>query len=203
MQPVFSAPLQSLIKPAYRNYDDQSVARVPTPEEFELQLEGRWQGVAMLPQTRQQAFQQLAMRIRRVKAHEGRWAFLTFGEALPEPDEVDTQIAKPASQDFTPAAISFDQETISLIDDIATRHAYVGTVTIALIAAAKSTSGILPSTDFMWTRGNDVQFWRMINGYGRPRVVADIAGAYAHYKFELKSGKALEEAFFEKTVVNT
>lgn len=204
MYPVFTAPLRTLLRPDYRTYDDHSDVRVPAATELLEQLEGRWEGVDNLPSQRQRALQHLVMRIRRLRVHEGPWAFLTYGPDL-EDDAVDDKgrIKPSKSLATVPARTLFDDDSRTLIDSIASKHAYVATVTIALIAAAKETSGVLPSTDFLWSRSKDRHFWKLINGYGRPRQLADVAGAFAHYTFEKKVGQASLETHFEKCRVQT
>ena len=88
-----------------------------------------------------------------------------------------------------------------MIDDCSDGHAYLATVTIALIAMAKEARGILPSADFFWSRNSDPAFWLMINGYGRPRHLAGIVGAFVHYESERRYGSAITKTYFDISAV--
>lgn len=198
MVPEFTPPLLSIVKPHFAPIKDGDATLNNDPAS---QLEGRWSGVEALTPSRKKAFQQLIARIRQEKALEGRWAYLLLGQAPLQDDAddlVDVRLSRPALQQPAPAEIQFDKDGLQLIEDRAVDHAWLGTVTIAMIDMAKRASGILPSTDFMWTRTADPRFWQLMNSYGRPRHLIGAAAAYAHFEMEKRIGKAVVETHFHR-----
>ncbi len=200
----FAAPLKQMLRPDNHRYQEPAqTSEMPTPAQLTSQLEGLWPGIDKLSHNRQRAIHQLMSRIRRFKAHDNKWSFLTLGATAPVDAEGDMadDASKPIKPTDTPleaAALHFDAESLALINEASSQHAYTATVCLALIKKAKDTSGILPSSDFLWTRSKDVQFWRMINGYGRPGHNPQIMGAFAHFHLETRQKKALTETFFDQ-----
>lgn len=199
----FATPLQAMLRPENRSYTSpEFLSSTPTPAELGQQLEGLWPGLAALPAYRQRAIHQLVSRIRRLKAHDSKWSFLTLGATIPADDVASEERAmsapvEPVSGPVQAAQLHFDAESLALIDDAASRHAYTATVSIALIQKAKETSGILPSTDFLWARSKDLHFWHLINAYGRPRQKKEVVGAFAHFDLERKRGEPVPETYFD------
>lgn len=188
MKPIFSAPLMNMVRPENRVYvDEHPVGKITNGDLFK-QLEGPWSGIEALSYVRQRAFHQLTARATRAVEIESKWSFMLMG--TPSVDEDDDGckmvVIKPEHDKPTASSIQFDDKSLKLISDLAGRHAYLATVTLALIRKAKETSGILPSSDFLWTREKDPHFWRIINGYGRPNHLASVVGVFAHFDFEQK-----------------
>lgn len=140
------------------------------PESLTSQLGPLWSGCSKVSASRRRAFIQLMAHQREVEPQRSRLSYLLGDRSL-------------------------DEKAVEFIDDLGTFHAYLSTVTIALIDRVKTTNGVLPSTEFHWTRKDDPLFWLMINGYGRPRHVPEIAGAFAHYGFELANGRSEQTHF--------
>lgn len=204
MIPVFEEPLKTMFRPENRAYTPASQSDMPSADALDAQLEGRWKNLTDLPIIRQRAFHQLATRATRRKVHDGKWSFLTL-TAQQVPAEVSLEelageapVSRPTVQETTPAAIHFDDEANKLIAGLAEKHAYVATVTVALIEVAKKASGILPSSEFLWSRGKDPAFWLMINGYGRIKQKAAVVGVFAQYHLEKKLGTPCAETYFHK-----
>lgn len=195
----FEAPLQAMIRPDNRRYQEpEAYPSSPSPADLSLQLEGLWPGLDKLPEYRKRALHQLVSRIRRLKAHDSKWSFLTLGASMPLDDldvfdepVVPIQGKPSADQKLQAAELHFDADSIALIDEAVSRHAFTATVCIALIKRAKQTSGILPSSDFLWAREKDLHFWRMINGYGRLRHKPEVVGAFAHFDLECRQNKPI------------
>jgi hypothetical protein len=149
-----------------------SPQRMPDRSELKKQLELAWKGsTSSLSPARRRAFIQLIDHCRDVDPQAARVRYLMGDRDL-------------------------DRDAVALVEDLATFHAYTATVTIALIDKAKRANGVLPSTEFYWAREADPSFWLMINGFGRLKYSPDIAGAFAHYEFEMLHGRSLE-TFFE------
>jgi hypothetical protein len=198
----FSKPLQAMLRPDNKRYQEPEFEKSALTEEVLIsQLEGLWPGLEKLPAHRQRAIHQLLSRIRRFKAHDSRWSFLTLGATMPLDDHVaqtDFVVTRKPTQAYHEAATPhFDGESLAMIEEVATKHAFTATVCIALIAKAKQTSGILPSSDFLWARSKDLHFWRLINGYGRFRHRPEVVGAFAHFDLECKQGKPVSTTYFE------
>ncbi|NTF23565.1 hypothetical protein G6L37_34910 [Agrobacterium rubi] len=172
--PALLGILSSSRLPSARSQSVETVGL--TSDGLVLQLEGRWSGVEPLSEHRKRAFMQLVDHIRGVT-----------------PDR--------SSLDFRLGLRRLDAAAIGMIDECALGHAYVATVTIALIGMAKDARGILPSTDFYWARSMDPAFWMMINGYGRPRHLAGIVGAFTHHAAERKLGHPMTKTYFDISAV--
>lgn len=172
MRPDFHPSLLEMLKIPLRDAKSP-VFPIETlsPAVLEAQLEGPWQGVDNLKAVRRKALSQLARKIQKGSDHEVKWNFLL-------------------------SPVELDPDAREIIDELATRHAYVATVTLALIEKAKKANGIMPSSDFLWARGKDEGLWLMVNGFGRPRALPEIAGAFAHYEAEKKFGGALHTVDF-------
>jgi hypothetical protein len=134
------------------------------------QLEGEWRSVGCLPAARVRALNQLRDHADGIDPQESR---LSYVMGRRNPNEV----------------------MIERIEECSLMHAWVATVTVAMIDRAKSAHGILPSSDFHWTRSADPAFWLMINGFGRPRQSPEVAGIFAHHAFELVNGPSRHTHF--------
>jgi hypothetical protein len=206
MRALLNGPLTTLLKRDNHVYRDAVVPEKPSVEELNQQLEGRWQGIDQLSYSRKRGLLQLIMRIQRRSTMENQWAALLniASEAVnnePEfTDETEVQ-APPVQGQFEAASVHFNPEARALLEELAGKHAYVATVTLAVIERAKIESGILQSSDFLWTRGVDRQLWQMINGYGRPRQFASVVGIFAHFELEKRHGLSVETKFAASTVM--
>jgi hypothetical protein len=152
-----------------------AVVRTVGPAEMARQLEGIWMDCRSLSIARRRAFIQLVAHYREVEPQRSRLNYLLGDREL-------------------------DSQAVAMVDDLAACHAHVATVTIALIEKAKAANGVLPSTEFYWARKDDPAFWLMINGYGRPKHSADIAGAFAHFAYEQAHGRSVETYFEDCSV---
>jgi hypothetical protein len=205
MRALLNGPLTTLLKRDNHVYRDAVVPEKPSVEELNQQLEGRWQGVDQLSYSRKRGLLQLIMRIQRRSTMENQWAALlniASEGVVKEPEFTDeTEVQTPVQGQFKAASVHFNPEARALLDELAGNHAYVATVTLAVIERAKIESGILQSSDFLWTRGVDRQLWQMINGYGRPRQFASVVGIFAHFEFEKRHGLSAETKFAASTVM--
>lgn len=77
-----------------------------------------------------------------------------------------------------------------IVQETIRRHAYVLTVMTALLKTARLT-GVLASADFLWLKLIDRRLWFMLNTVGRQTPTVEVAGPFAHYRFEA----ALERPF--------
>lgn len=153
-----------------------ATVRAVGPTELARQLEGVWKDCWSLTAARRRAFMQLVAHYREVEPQRSRLNYLLGDRHL-------------------------DGEAIAMVEELAACHAYLATVTIALIDKAKAANGVLPSTEFYWTRKDDPAFWLMVNGYGRPKHSAEIAGAFAHFAYEQAHGRSVE-TYFEDCFVS-
>jgi hypothetical protein len=153
-----------------------SPPRPSTAQAFFAQLEGEWTGPSELSAHRTRAFNQLVGPVAGRSAQESRMAFMFD----------DRKLSSAAAE---------------VLADCALFHAYTATVAIAFIARAKEANGILPSSEFHWLRKDDPALWLMVNGFGRPRHDARIAGAFAHYEHERSEGRSTATHFDDCAVV--
>lgn len=178
MRMVFDPALLGLLSssrlPSARPQQDEKVEL--SADALVRQLEGRWHGIGMLTENRKRAFLQLTDHVRGISADR---SYLDYQLGLR----------------------GIDEDAIAMIEECTLNHAYLATVTIALIAMAKEARGILPSVDFFWTRNSDPAFWLMINGYGRPGHLAGIVGAFVHHAAEKRYGRPITKTYFDISTV--
>jgi hypothetical protein len=169
----FDPAILSILE-ASRLPSDAAFGHVPAmktdPVSMAAQLGPLWAGCSAISSQRRRAFIQLVAHHREVEPQRSRLNYLLGDRSL-------------------------DQQAVEFVDDLATFHAYLSTVTIALIDRVKTVNGVLPSTEFQWAKKEDPLFWLMINGYGRPRHFPEIAGAFAHHAFEVENGRSEQTHF--------
>jgi len=71
-----------------------------------------------------------------------------------------------------------------------TRHAYRSTLMASLLEMARS-EGVLATAEFLWLKPLDRKMWYMLNSVGRQTATVEIAGAFAHWKTEMKVKRPL------------
>lgn len=70
------------------------------------------------------------------------------------------------------------------------RHAYRTTLLASLLEMARS-EGVLATAEFLWLKPVDRCLWYMLNSVGRQTAPVEVAGAFAHWKTELKVHRSL------------
>ena len=146
---------------------------------FVKQLGAIWQGVDRLPMHTKALFVIIGARI----ANEPGMS-----------REVVEQIAKSANtgklnfSKINELAVKYCENKI--VKKTIQRHAYILTVLAAMLEVARAT-GVLASADFLWLKIIDRRLWFMLNAVGRQTPTTEVAGPYAHWKYE----KALDRAF--------
>jgi intracellular multiplication protein IcmP len=71
-----------------------------------------------------------------------------------------------------------------------TRHAYRTTLMASLLEMARS-EGVLATAEFLWLKPIDRHMWYMLNSVGRQTAPVEVAGAFSHWKTELKVRRPL------------
>jgi intracellular multiplication protein IcmP len=71
------------------------------------------------------------------------------------------------------------------VREVVGQHAYVYTVMASLLKQARN-DGVVPSSEFLWLKPIDRRLWYMLNCVGRQTPYVEIAGAFAHWKAEIK-----------------
>jgi len=175
LDPALAAVLAGSRLPINRRPSLPSV--LVSPDTMQAQLEGPWLGMDPLPRPRQRAFLQLTDHIEGVDGGRSSLEFM-FNERR------------------------LSGSALEIVEDCARRHAHLATVTIALIARAKASGGVLPSSAFFWARSGDPAFWLMVNGFGRPSHFPAIAGAFEHYSAECREGTPLPVTHFDASIVH-
>jgi hypothetical protein len=191
MRAKFSAPLAARIKPDFRPHPI-------SPEQAKLasqlsDLGGTWNGIDALPYSRRRAIHQVIGRVRKLKDHDNPWAYLILAAPISHGTAIDDDNFQSAdgvdASQPEPAEIHFDADARALIDQASTKHRYVDTICLALIKRAKDAGSVLPSSDFLWARSADPNFWLLINGYGRSTHKAEIVDAFVHFTLEMELGR--------------
>jgi intracellular multiplication protein IcmP len=60
----------------------------------------------------------------------------------------------------------------------------------SLLEMARS-EGVLATAEFLWLKPLDRKMWYMLNSVGRQTATVEIAGAFAHWKTEMKVKRPL------------
>ena len=74
---------------------------------------------------------------------------------------------------------------------IAGRHAWETTAMIAMLMAARKDRGVLASASFLWLKREDRGLWYALNNAGNAAIMAEAAGALAHFRAERQIGRPL------------
>ena len=74
---------------------------------------------------------------------------------------------------------------------VAMRHAWETTAMIAMLAAARKDRGVLSSASFLWLKREDRGLWYALNNAGNAAIMAEAAGALAHFRAERQIGRPL------------
>ena len=77
------------------------------------------------------------------------------------------------------------------LNAIAGRHAWETTAMIAMLAAARKDRGVLSSASFLWLKREDRGLWYALNNAGNAAIMAEAAGALAHFRAERQIGRPL------------
>ena len=84
-----------------------------------------------------------------------------------------------------------DSSRASGLKEVAERHAWETTAMIAMLAAARKDRGVLASASFLWLKQEDRNLWYALNNAGNAAIMAEAAGALAHFRAERQIGRPL------------
>lgn len=120
-------------------------------------------------------------------------------------DKLLSQISRSADKDgqlnFTGTQDLLKKHINSkLVSRAVSRHAYVYTVMASMLGLAR-TDGVLASSEFLWLKPVDRKLWYILNGVGRQTPVSEVSGPFAHWKAELKVGRALRVPMVDQAVI--
>ncbi len=87
-----------------------------------------------------------------------------------------------------------------LIQWVSSRHAYVSTVLATLIKIARE-GGVLATAEFIWLKPLDRKIWYLLNSVGRQTAVVEAAGAFSHWKAELRIKHRLKVPVIKSAIV--
>lgn len=74
---------------------------------------------------------------------------------------------------------------------IANRHAWETTAMIGMLQAARKDRGVVASASFVWLKREHRGFWYALNNSGNAAIMAEAAGAFAHFRAERQIGRPL------------
>ena len=75
------------------------------------------------------------------------------------------------------------------LNAVAMRHAWETTAMIAMLMAARKDRGVIPSASFLWVKREDRGLWYALNNSGNAAIMAEAAGALAHFRAERQIGR--------------
>lgn len=74
---------------------------------------------------------------------------------------------------------------------IANRHAWEATAMIGMLQAARKNRGVVASASFLWLKREHRSLWYALNNSGNAAIMAEAAGAFAHFRAERQFGRPL------------
>lgn len=78
--------------------------------------------------------------------------------------------------------------------NILNKHAYVVTILMASLEAARQ-NGVVPPNYFLWLRPRNRSLWYALNTAGRRTPFCEVAGIYGHYLAEKVAGHKIERPY--------
>lgn len=164
------------------------VKRGPAHRVFVMQLGPLWRGPRHLP-IHLKAL--LLVFLQRVEGEPG------------DAERFLKQVSASASNgqlDFTNVEVELKKyEKSRILPWLAKRHAYVSTLMMTLLEAAR-VDGVLASAEFLWLKPLDRRFWYAFNNVGRQTAFVEVAGVIAHWRAEKKIGRALQVPMVKEAV---
>ena len=88
------------------------------------------------------------------------------------------------------------------LNDVAGRHAWETTAMIAMLMAARKDRGVLSSASFLWLKREDRGLWYALNNAGNAAIMAEAAGALAHFRAERQIGRPLRRPATRQAAVS-
>ena len=88
------------------------------------------------------------------------------------------------------------------LKDVARRHAWETTAMIAMLMAARKDRGVLSSASFLWLKREDRGLWYALNNAGNAAIMAEAAGALAHFRAERQIGRPLRRPATRQAAVS-
>jgi intracellular multiplication protein IcmP len=79
-------------------------------------------------------------------------------------------------------------------------HAFVESAFANMLKEARLRGGVLASAEFLWLKAEDRSLWYILNNVGRPTFHIESAGAIAHWKAEITTGRPLPEPDVDEAV---
>lgn len=74
---------------------------------------------------------------------------------------------------------------------IANRHAWEATAMIGMLQASRKDRGVVASASFLWLKREHRSLWYALNNSGNAAIMAEAAGAFAHFRTERQIGRPL------------
>lgn len=86
-----------------------------------------------------------------------------------------------------------------VVTKIVSKHAYVTTVMVALLASARD-AGVVASAEFIWLKPTHRLWWYMFNTLGRRVSFIECAGVFGHYVSEKAYNKPIHRPYVKNAV---
>jgi len=86
------------------------------------------------------------------------------------------------------------------IQDLIARHQFKTTLLFAMLQTARESSGVLPSSNFLWMKPLARHTWYVLNNVGRKVAWSDVCAVFGHFNAEVLYGKKIEKPFIDKSV---
>jgi len=87
-----------------------------------------------------------------------------------------------------------------LIQDLISRHHFKSTLLYAMLQRARESSGVLPSSNFLWLKPLSRHTWYILNNVGRKVAWSDACAVFGHFNAEVLYQKKIEKPFIDKSV---
>lgn len=190
MQPLYFAKKYNLIEVVKNDKDEYvyQIKRGLAQRAFVMQLGPRWTSAQHLPIHLKALFVMFMARIHRQREYS---------------EQLIKQIAISASSgklNFSGVEEKVKEfQNSSVVAWLAKRHAYVSTLMSTLLDICR-TDGVLASAEFLWLKPLDRKMWYVLNGVGRQTAFSEVAGVFAHWLAEKKTGTALKVPMVKEAV---
>lgn len=183
----------------YRLLNGKSLDKIRTEKLFATQLGKLWDGPEKLPKYIKALFACcIAHLCQDKKSSTKGLEILARSYAQENVANVGSKAKDSFEMDFFNGLISkyYNDERVQ---QVVTRHAYIFTVMMATLKAARK-NGILPSSYFIWLKPKNRSLWFALNTVGRFTVVTEAAGVYGHFLAEEIATHRIEQPYVKEAV---
>lgn len=171
-----------------------TVGRQEVGKQFAAQTGARWSGLADQPPHLRLLFALLAVHGLRGR-EESAPLFRAAAELMSRPIMVRREKIEEMAARYLE-----DSEVREFIDEVATRHAYVGTVVMGVLEECRARGGLLAAAEVLWLKECDQKAWNALIAAGGRISLYRTVGVMAHYQAEQEAGEAIHTVRADRAI---